>query len=216
MQRASRRGGARIGFVFQSYALWPHMTRARERGLRAAAARAAAGGGGGARRGPRSSASAWARWPDAIPGQLSGGQQQRVSLARALVLEPDVLLLDEPLSNLDAQLRVEMRREIRRLQREVGITTIYVTHDQEEALAALGRDRGDEPGARRAGGDARRRSTRARARRSWPPRSARPTLLRGAGAGRRVAASSAGIGCPSGSRIRSPAARCGSRSGRRA
>jgi ABC-type Fe3+/spermidine/putrescine transport system ATPase subunit len=123
----------RIGFVFQSYALWPHMTVAenvgyglRLRGLpgaevgekvRAALDRIGMGALGGRH-----------------PGQLSGGQQQRVSLARALVLEPQVLLLDEPLSNLDAQLRVEMRREIRRLQREVGITTIYVTHDQEEAL----------------------------------------------------------------------------------
>ena len=123
----------RIGFVFQSYALWPHMTVAenvgyglRLRGLpraevadkvRAALDRIGMGALGGRH-----------------PGQLSGGQQQRVALARALVLEPEVLLLDEPLSNLDAQLRVEMRREIRRLQREVGITTIYVTHDQEEAL----------------------------------------------------------------------------------
>jgi len=122
-----------IGFVFQSYALWPHMTvfdnlsyglRLRRRPKTEIAARVEGAlrtiglpGIGGRQ-----------------PGQLSGGQQQRVALARALVLEPDVLLLDEPLSNIDARLRVEMRREIRRLQREFGITTVYVTHDQEEAL----------------------------------------------------------------------------------
>jgi ABC-type Fe3+/spermidine/putrescine transport system ATPase subunit len=71
------------------------------------------------------------RYPDA----LSGGQKQRVGLARAMVIEPDLLLMDEPLSNLDAKLRIEMRDEIRRMQREMGITTLYVTHDQEEALA---------------------------------------------------------------------------------
>ena len=71
---------------------------------------------------------------DRYPGQLSGGQQQRVALARALVLSPQILLLDEPLSNLDAKIRVQVRQEIRKLQRELGITTMYVTHDQEEAL----------------------------------------------------------------------------------
>lgn len=72
---------------------------------------------------------------DRKPDQLSGGQQQRVALARALAVNPDVLLMDEPLSNLDAKLRVDMRQAIREIQREVGITTVYVTHDQEEAMA---------------------------------------------------------------------------------
>ena len=72
---------------------------------------------------------------DRMPEQLSGGQQQRVALARALVIMPDVLLMDEPLSNLDAKLRLEMRQAIRDIQKEVGITTVYVTHDQEEAMA---------------------------------------------------------------------------------
>src|SRR5207245_1618033 len=72
---------------------------------------------------------------DRYPGQLSGGQQQRVALARALVLSPDILLLDEPLSNLDAKIRVQVRGEIRALQKDLGITTVYVTHDQEEALS---------------------------------------------------------------------------------
>src|SRR5437016_6307543 len=72
---------------------------------------------------------------DRYPGLLTGGQQQRVALARALVLNPLMLLLDEPLSNLDAKIRVQVRAEIRKLQKELGITAVYVTHDQEEALA---------------------------------------------------------------------------------
>ena len=75
------------------------------------------------------------QYADRMPEKLSGGQQQRVALARALVIRPDVLLMDEPLSNLDAKLRIEMRTVIRQIQKEVGITTIYVTHDQEEAMA---------------------------------------------------------------------------------
>ncbi|MDH6367346.1 MULTISPECIES: ABC transporter ATP-binding protein [unclassified Breznakia] len=78
-------------------------------------------------------------YADRMPDRLSGGQQQRVALARALVIKPDVLLMDEPLSNLDAKLRVEMRTVIKEIQREVGITTIYVTHDQEEAMAVSDR-----------------------------------------------------------------------------
>src|SRR5207247_5419175 len=73
------------------------------------------------------------------PNQLSGGQQQRVALARALVIKPDVLLLDEPLSNLDAKLRLEMREEIRRIHAQTRITTVYVTHDQKEALSLADR-----------------------------------------------------------------------------
>ena len=79
------------------------------------------------------------QYADSMPNKLSGGQQQRVALARALVIKPDVLLMDEPLSNLDAKLRVEMRAAIKNIQREVGITTVYVTHDQEEAMAVSDR-----------------------------------------------------------------------------
>lgn len=75
------------------------------------------------------------QYADRMPNQLSGGQQQRIALARALVITPDVLLMDEPLSNLDAKLRLEMRSVIRHTQKSVGITTVYVTHDQEEAMA---------------------------------------------------------------------------------
>src|SRR5436309_3216925 len=123
-----------IGMVLQNYALWPHMTVAsnityglklRKRPAPEIARRLDDG--------LRKVNLAGLR--DRYPGQLSGGQQQRVALARALVLNPDILLLDEPLSNLDAKIRVQVRAEIRTLQRELGITTIYVTHDQEEALS---------------------------------------------------------------------------------
>ena len=123
-----------IGIVFQNYALFPHMTvfenvafglRMRKvpedevrRRVEAILETVGLRGMG-----------------DRYPRQLSGGQQQRVALARALVIEPDVLLLDEPLSNLDLKLRIQMRKEVRRLQKSLGITAIYVTHDQGEALS---------------------------------------------------------------------------------
>jgi putative spermidine/putrescine transport system ATP-binding protein len=128
---AHKRG---MGVVFQSYALFPHLTvldnvafGLRMRGLSAFDRRAKAGGA--------LEMVSLSQLAGRYPHQLSGGQQQRVALARALVVEPDVLLLDEPLSNLDAHLRAEMRTEIRRLQQRLSITTVFVTHDQEEALA---------------------------------------------------------------------------------
>ena len=123
-----------IGMVFQNYAIFPHYTVRQnvEFGLKN-------------RKLPkheiRRAAEEFlelmqiAEFRDRMPERLSGGQQQRVALARALVIKPDVLLMDEPLSNLDAKLRMEMRQAIRNLQKEVGITTVYVTHDQEEAMA---------------------------------------------------------------------------------
>jgi iron(III) transport system ATP-binding protein len=123
-----------MGMVFQSYAVWPHMDVARnidyplrirkiapdERDARLARVIALVQLTGQERK---------------YPHQLSGGQQQRVALARGLIMEPKVMLLDEPLSNLDAKLRRSMRREIREIQRSLGMTMLYVTHDREEAEA---------------------------------------------------------------------------------
>ena len=125
-----------VGLVFQSYALFPHLTvfenvafglrlrREPELEAKVAAGLATVGLADFARR---------------APADLSGGQQQRVALARSLVMNPKVLLLDEPLSNLDARLRLEMRLELQRVQRETGVTMIFVTHDQAEALALADR-----------------------------------------------------------------------------
>ena len=124
----------KMAMIFQSYALWPHMTVAQNvaYGLRFG------------RHLPRSDrdrrvadilkAVQLSGYESRYPGELSGGQQQRVAVARSLVVEPEILLLDEPLSNLDANLREEMRFEIRRLHETFGITTLYVTHDQAEAM----------------------------------------------------------------------------------
>jgi spermidine/putrescine ABC transporter ATP-binding subunit len=122
-----------IGMVFQNYALWPHMTIFDNvaYGLKIKKATSAEI----AKKVDRAlSLVNLTGLEKRYPGQLSGGQQQRVALARALVLNPDVLLLDEPLSNLDAKIRQQVRAEIRKLQKELAITAIYVTHDQEEAL----------------------------------------------------------------------------------
>jgi ABC-type Fe3+/spermidine/putrescine transport system ATPase subunit len=123
-----------IGFVFQNYALFPHLTVFENvaYGLRVQK-----------QPGPEVAGAVadvlalvgLARYEQQMPHQLSGGEQQRVALARAIVIRPTVLLFDEPLSNLDAKLRIQMRGEIRSLQQRLGITTVYVTHDQEEAMA---------------------------------------------------------------------------------
>jgi putative spermidine/putrescine transport system ATP-binding protein len=130
-----RRG---FGMVFQNYALFPHLS-----------VRSNVGFGlkmrGVSRAETRRRVDAALRlvqltdFADRLPAQLSGGQQQRVAIARAVVIEPPLVLMDEPLSNLDAALRLEMRTEIRRLHQELGLTTVYVTHDQEEALSLADR-----------------------------------------------------------------------------
>jgi len=122
------------GMVFQNYALFPHMTVADNvaYGLKA---RNAPDGEIRDRVTSVLESVFLDGYADRYPRQLSGGQQQRVALARALVIRPQVLLMDEPLSNLDAKLRVNMREEIRNIQKKFGITTVYVTHDQEEAMA---------------------------------------------------------------------------------
>ena len=133
--RSEERG---FGMVFQNYALFPHMSVRKNIGF-----------GLAMRRQPKAEiarkvdeAIAMVRLggqEDKLPGQLSGGQQQRVAIARAIVVEPPLVLMDEPLSNLDAKLRLEMRAEIRRIHNALGATTIYVTHDQEEALSLADR-----------------------------------------------------------------------------
>src|SRR5215472_10871814 len=127
-----------FGMVFQNYALFPHMTVRRNIGFGLVTQR-------------RSKAEIDRRvyqalelvrletQADKLPGQLSGGQQQRVAIARAIVVEPPLVLMDEPLSNLDAKLRLEMRAEVRRIHDLIGSATIYVTHDQEEALSLADR-----------------------------------------------------------------------------
>lgn len=122
-----------IGMVFQNFALWPHMT-VFENAAYGLKLRKLDSDKIAAQVGAVFEKVRLVGLGDRYPGQLSGGQQQRVALARALVLNPKILLLDEPLSNLDAKIRVQVRQEIRKLQKELGITTMYVTHDQEEAL----------------------------------------------------------------------------------
>jgi putative spermidine/putrescine transport system ATP-binding protein len=125
-----------MGMVFQAYSLFPHLDALRnvEFGLRLRGRKAVAG-----RARDMLDLVGIGAFAGRYPHQLSGGQQQRVALARALAIEPRVLLLDEPLSALDAKVRVQLRDEIRRIQTEVGTTTLFVTHDQEEALAVADR-----------------------------------------------------------------------------
>ena len=127
-----------IGMVFQNYALWPHMTVYQnvEYGLNI---RKLSSDVKKEKVAKVLEVVQMEKYADRNPNQLSGGQQQRIALARALVIEPDILLLDEPLSNLDAKLRLEMRLEIKRIHSESGITSVYVTHDQKEALSLADR-----------------------------------------------------------------------------
>lgn len=123
-----------IGMVFQNYAIFPHMS-VRDNVAYGLKARNLKGAELTRRVDEALELMAISKYAERQPAQLSGGQQQRVALARAVVIHPAVLLMDEPLSNLDAKLRVQMRASIKKLQMNLGITTVYVTHDQEEALA---------------------------------------------------------------------------------
>ncbi|MFZ9070800.1 MAG: ABC transporter ATP-binding protein [Burkholderiaceae bacterium] len=122
-----------VGMVFQNYALWPHLTVRENVRFGLQEKRRLRGAEVDERVDRVLELVGMLSYADRRPSQLSGGQQQRIALARTLVVEPRVLLLDEPLSNLDASLRVQVRTEIRALQQKLGITTIFVTHDQEEA-----------------------------------------------------------------------------------
>src|SRR5689334_7522994 len=126
------------GMMFQSYALWPHMSVA-ENVAFGLEERKVSKDEIKRRVGEALESVRMAQYAERRPNQLSGGQQQRVALARALVIRPRCLLLDEPLSNLDAKLRLEMRTEIRRVCKEFNLTTVYVTHDQKEALSIADR-----------------------------------------------------------------------------
>ena len=127
-----------VGMVFQHYVLWPHLSVTDNVGY-GLDVRGVTAAERGRRVGEALELVRMADYAGRFPGQLSGGQQQRVALARALVIRPDVLLLDEPLSNLDTRLRLELREEIRRIHAATRITTLYVTHDQQEALSLADR-----------------------------------------------------------------------------
>ncbi|NKZ06832.1 ABC transporter ATP-binding protein [Actinomadura latina] len=127
-----------FGMVFQNYALFPHLSVRKNVAFGLSVRRV--GKAETARRVDEALRTVeLTEHADKLPGQLSGGQQQRVAIARAIVLRPKLVLMDEPLSNLDAKLRVQMRTEIRRIHQTLGLTTVYVTHDQEEALALADR-----------------------------------------------------------------------------